>query len=75
MITYFNREVGTNITVPDGTRTIDATGRLVMPGRFRRKDFSLRSQPIITSNPTNCLSVYLRQTTLQYEQEGGSSHR
>ena len=27
------RQVGTNLTTPDGVRTIDATGKLVIPGQ------------------------------------------
>lgn len=40
------RQVGLNLTVPNGTKTIDATGKLVMPGEneeqlisFIRKGF------------------------------------
>jgi hypothetical protein len=28
----FNRQIGLNLVVPNGTKTIDATGKLVMPG-------------------------------------------
>ena len=31
-VLHFNRQVGTNLQVPDGTRTIEAEGKLVIPG-------------------------------------------
>lgn len=31
------RQVGLNLTVPNGTKTIDATGKLVMPGEIGRE--------------------------------------
>ena len=31
---HFHRQVGNNLTIPGGTKTIDAKGKLVIPGRI-----------------------------------------
>jgi hypothetical protein len=37
--TFSYRQIGLNLVVPAGTKTIDATGKLVMPGKNQRKYF------------------------------------
>jgi hypothetical protein len=37
--TFFYRQIGHNLVVPGGTKTIDVTGKLVMPGKNDIKKF------------------------------------
>ena len=39
-LSRYIKRVGLNLEVPGGTRVIDATGKLVMPGKYNFLDFS-----------------------------------